>query len=148
MKAIAFATELASVVLTLFIVWFSLPPCVPIIVDFSRKFTFPDRLGYVCTSFTVFDFQRHGNVKVRHALHLSLPLADAHLDVHMRSLMRRRKYPTRGRCRTAERWKCLPCLSKQCTQNGFPIDLTGSLYLSPIADISARHTADDHAPRI
>ena len=49
MKAIAFATELASVVLMLFIVWFLLPPCVPVIIDFSREFTFHDGLEYVCT---------------------------------------------------------------------------------------------------
>jgi autophagy-related protein 9 len=65
MKAVTFATELASVVLTPFILWFALPPCAPAIVDFFREFTVHvDGLGYVC-SFAVFDFQRHGNVKVR-----------------------------------------------------------------------------------
>jgi autophagy-related protein 9 len=64
MKAVTFATELASVVLTPFILWFALPPCAPAIVDFFREFTVHvDGLGYVC-SFAVFDFQRHGNVKV------------------------------------------------------------------------------------
>ena len=52
-------------------------------------------------------------------LSIIIPLADSHLYVHMRSLVRRRKYRTRGRCRTTERWKYLSCLSKQCTQNVF-----------------------------
>jgi autophagy-related protein 9 len=65
MKVVTFVTELTSVVLTPFILWFALPPCAPAIVDFFREFTVHvDGLGYVC-SFAVFDFQRHGNVKVR-----------------------------------------------------------------------------------
>ena len=64
LKPVTFATELAGVVLTPFILWFALPPCAPAIVDFFREFTVHvDGLGYVC-SFAVFDFQRHGNVKV------------------------------------------------------------------------------------
>ncbi|KAI9446179.1 APG9-domain-containing protein [Lactarius indigo] len=63
MKVVTFVTELTSVVLTPFILWFALPPCAPAIVDFFREFTVHvDGLGYVC-SFAVFDFQRHGNVK-------------------------------------------------------------------------------------
>jgi len=65
MKVATFVTELTSVVLTPFVLWFALPPCAPAIVDFFREFTVHvDGLGYVC-SFAVFDFQRHGNVKVR-----------------------------------------------------------------------------------
>jgi autophagy-related protein 9 len=96
MKAVTFATELASVVLTPFILWFSLPPCAPAIVDFFREFTVHvDGLGYVC-SFAVFDFQRHGNVKVRPAFHLSFALADSHPNVYIRSLVHRRMYRTCG----------------------------------------------------
>ncbi|KAI0318827.1 autophagy protein Apg9-domain-containing protein [Amylostereum chailletii] len=63
MKIVTFAKEIMSVVLTPFILWFSLPPCAPAIVDFFREFTVHvDGLGYVC-SFAVFDFERHGNVK-------------------------------------------------------------------------------------
>ena len=65
MKVMTFAQELLSVILTPFVLWYSLPPCAPAIVDFFREFTVHvDGLGYVC-SFAVFDFQRHGNVKVR-----------------------------------------------------------------------------------
>lgn len=65
MKIVTFANELISVVLTPFILWFSLPECAPAIIDFFREFTVHvDGLGFVC-SFAVFDFQRHGNVKVR-----------------------------------------------------------------------------------
>ncbi|THH10489.1 hypothetical protein EW146_g8357, partial [Bondarzewia mesenterica] len=63
MKIVTFGKEIVSVVLTPFILWFSLPECAPAIVDFFREFTVHvDGLGYVC-SFAVFDFQRHGNVK-------------------------------------------------------------------------------------
>lgn len=64
MKIVIYAQELLSVVLTPFVLWFSLPDCAPAIVDFFREFTIHvDTLGYVC-SFAVFDFKRHGNVKV------------------------------------------------------------------------------------
>ena len=59
-----FVQELVSVILTPFILWFSLPDCAPAIVDFFREFSVHvDGLGYVC-SFAVFDFKRHGNVNV------------------------------------------------------------------------------------
>jgi autophagy-related protein 9 len=64
MKITVFLTELASVLLTPLILWFSLPPCAAAIVDFFREFTVHvEGVGYVC-SFAVFDFKRHGNVKV------------------------------------------------------------------------------------
>eukprot|EP00842_Homolaphlyctis_polyrhiza_P005352 jgi/Hompol1/5818/HPOL_004766-RA len=45
------------------ILYYSLPPCAPAIVDFFREFSVHvDSIGYVC-SFAVFDFKRHGNVK-------------------------------------------------------------------------------------
>lgn len=64
MKILVFIQELISVVLTPFILWFSLPECAPAIIDFFHDFTvhIPGR-GYVC-SFAEFDFARHGNVKV------------------------------------------------------------------------------------
>jgi hypothetical protein len=45
MKAVTFMTELASIKLTLFILWSALPPCVPAIVDSFYKFTVHG-LGY------------------------------------------------------------------------------------------------------
>ena len=88
MKAVEFATEPASVVLTPFILWSSLHPWAPAIVDFFREFSVQvDGLGHV-HNFAVFDLQRHGNVKVRHALYLSFPLAGSHLDVYMRGMVR------------------------------------------------------------
>lgn len=64
MKVVIFAQEIVSVVTTPFVLWFSLPPCAPALVDFFHDFTLwvPGR-GYVC-SFAEFDFKRHGNVKV------------------------------------------------------------------------------------
>ncbi|KAG0697005.1 putative transmembrane protein [Suillus ampliporus] len=63
MKIPVFAQEIVSVLTTPFILWFSLPPCAPAIVDFFHDFTVwvPGR-GYIC-SFAEFDFKRHGNVK-------------------------------------------------------------------------------------
>ena len=67
MKIMIFAEEVLSVVLTPFVLWFSLPTCAPAIVDFFREFSVHvDGRGYVC-SFAEFNFERHGNVKVRHS---------------------------------------------------------------------------------
>jgi autophagy-related protein 9 len=64
MKILIFVEELISVVLTPFVLWFSLPGCAPAVVDFFREFTVHvDGRGYVC-SFAEFNFERHGNVKV------------------------------------------------------------------------------------
>ena len=64
MKIMVFVQEILSVILTPFVLWYSLPQCAPAIIDFFREFTVHvDGLGFVC-SFAVFDFQRHGNVKV------------------------------------------------------------------------------------
>lgn len=50
--------------LTPWILFFSLPPCSAAIIDFFREFTLHvDGIGYVC-SFAVFDFERHGTVKI------------------------------------------------------------------------------------
>lgn len=63
MKILIFAQELISVVLTPFVLWFSLPACAPAIIDFFREFSVHvDGRGYVC-SFAEFNFERHGNVK-------------------------------------------------------------------------------------
>ncbi|EJD53203.1 APG9-domain-containing protein [Auricularia subglabra TFB-10046 SS5] len=63
MKVKIFAVELLSVVVTPFILWYSLPTCAPAIVDFFREFTVHvDGLGFVC-SFAEFNFKRHGNVQ-------------------------------------------------------------------------------------
>jgi autophagy-related protein 9 len=63
MKVVIFVEELFSIILTPFILWFSLPQCSDRIIDFFREFTIHvDGLGYVC-SFAVFDFKKgFGNV--------------------------------------------------------------------------------------
>jgi autophagy-related protein 9 len=61
LKIQVFFTELLSVLLTPWILFFSLPPCSATIIDFFREFTVHvDGIGYVC-SFAVFDFQLHTN---------------------------------------------------------------------------------------
>lgn len=63
MKIMIFVQEIISVILTPFVLWFSLPLCAPAIVDFFREFSVHvDGRGYVC-SFAEFNFERHGNVK-------------------------------------------------------------------------------------
>ncbi|KAF5380879.1 hypothetical protein D9615_004124 [Tricholomella constricta] len=63
MKVLIFVQEVVSVVLTPFVLWFSLPACAPAIIDFFREFSVHvDGRGYVC-SFAEFNFERHGNVK-------------------------------------------------------------------------------------
>ena len=58
MKVLVFLEELLGIILTPFILWFSLPRCSDRIVDFFREFTVHvDGLGYVC-SFAVFDFKK------------------------------------------------------------------------------------------
>ncbi|WVQ76748.1 hypothetical protein IAR50_006422 [Cryptococcus sp. DSM 104548] len=62
LKIMVFFDELLSVILTPFILFFSLPPCAAEIIDFFREFTVHvDGVGYVC-SFAVFDFSRQSNV--------------------------------------------------------------------------------------
>ncbi|KAI0664761.1 APG9-domain-containing protein [Cubamyces menziesii] len=117
MKVVIFAQELLSVLLTPFVLWYSLPPCAPAIVDFFREFTVHvDGLGYVC-SFAVFDFQRHGNVKFG--------------------------APTQV---NDERWMSKEGKMEKSFLNfkaahpdWTPNDPSGSLYLSRMADFSAAH---------
>ncbi|GAA6039812.1 hypothetical protein JCM8097_004231 [Rhodosporidiobolus ruineniae] len=63
MKVSLFLQELFSVLLTPFVLWYTLPTSAADVVDFFREFTVHvDGLGYVC-SFAVFDFKRHGDAK-------------------------------------------------------------------------------------
>lgn len=63
MQALMFLEELASVVLTPFVLYVSLPKCAPAILAFVRDFTVHvDGVGHIC-SLAAFDLQRHGNAK-------------------------------------------------------------------------------------
>jgi len=58
LKIIIFLEEVFSIIITPFILWFSLPKCSDRIIDFFREFTIHvDGVGYVC-SFAVFDFKK------------------------------------------------------------------------------------------
>ncbi|KAK9802892.1 hypothetical protein WJX73_002447 [Symbiochloris irregularis] len=62
-KALLFMEELASIVLTPFVLYWSLPACVPSILAFVRDFTVHvEGVGDIC-SLAAFDFARHGNPK-------------------------------------------------------------------------------------
>ncbi|KAL8658254.1 MAG: hypothetical protein Q9226_001136 [Calogaya cf. arnoldii] len=61
MKVMIFLEEILGIILTPFILWFSLPKSCDRLVDFFREFTVHvDGLGYVC-SFAVFDFKTDPN---------------------------------------------------------------------------------------
>lgn len=58
MKIVIFLEEIMGILVTPFLLFFSLPKCADQIIDFFREFTIHvDGLGYVC-SFAVFDFQK------------------------------------------------------------------------------------------
>lgn len=110
MKIIIFVHELVSVVLTPFVLWFSLPQCAPAIIDFFHDFTvhIPGR-GYVC-SFAEFDFARHGNVKV---ICIHTYFSYTHVaHVRMNSLACRRQLPITGCCRGKARWRKASSISR------------------------------------
>lgn len=57
LKILIFLEEILSIIITPFLLWFSLPKCSDAIIDFFREFTVHvDGVGYVC-SFAVFDFK-------------------------------------------------------------------------------------------
>lgn len=58
LRIMIFLEEILSIIVTPFILWFSLPRCSDQIIDFFREFTIHvDGVGYVC-SFAVFDFKK------------------------------------------------------------------------------------------
>jgi len=58
LKIVIFLEEVFSIIITPFVLWFSLPKCSDQIIDFFREFTLHvDGVGYVC-SFAVFDFKK------------------------------------------------------------------------------------------
>ncbi|KAF8136485.1 putative transmembrane protein [Boletus edulis] len=116
LKIVNFLQEIVSVVTTPFVLWFSLPPCAPAIIDFFHDFTVwvPGR-GYIC-SFAEFDFKRHGNVKFGAPTKIQ--------DERMLS-------------REGKMEKSFLNF-KAANPDWNPSDPTGSLYLSRIADLSAR----------
>jgi len=117
MKIMIYALELLSVVLTPFVLWFSLPDCAPAIVDFFREFTIHvDTLGYVC-SFAVFDFKRHGNVKF-----------GAPTQINDERLMSKEGKMEKSFLNF-----------KAAHPEWIPRDPTGSLYLSRMAAIHGQH---------
>ncbi|KAL0047089.1 hypothetical protein WJX82_006349 [Trebouxia sp. C0006] len=62
-KASLFMEEMASIVLTPFVLYFSLPYCTHAILDFVRDNTvFVEGVGDIC-SLANFDFEKHGNSK-------------------------------------------------------------------------------------
>lgn len=66
MKAVLLMRELASLIMTPFILWFSLPRSTNKIIDFFREFTVHvDGLGYVCT-FAMFNFEKGKKLKTKY----------------------------------------------------------------------------------
>ncbi|KAG5645076.1 hypothetical protein DXG03_007166 [Asterophora parasitica] len=117
MKVLIFVQEVVSVVLTPFVLWFSLPACAPAIIDFFREFSVHvDGRGYVC-SFAEFNFERHGNVK------FGAPTQ------------------TRDKRMISNEGKMEKSFLnfKATNPDWIPQDPSGSLYLSRMADYGAAH---------
>ncbi|KAL1408059.1 autophagy protein atg9 [Vanrija albida] len=84
LKVMIFVRELASVILTPFILWFSLPDCSAAILDFFREFSIHvDGMGYVC-SFAVFDFHRNGNLGPEGAATAAGPTSESTVQAQRR----------------------------------------------------------------
>ncbi|KAL8853284.1 MAG: hypothetical protein Q9221_001896 [Calogaya cf. arnoldii] len=76
MKVMIFLEEILGIILTPFILWFSLPKSCDQLVDFFREFTVHvDGLGYVC-SFAVFDFKTDPNRENVRELNVNPDLRD------------------------------------------------------------------------
>ncbi|KAG6876749.1 hypothetical protein C0993_000726 [Termitomyces sp. T159_Od127] len=117
MKILIFAQELLSVVLTPFVLWFSLPACAPAIIDFFREFSVHvDGRGYVC-SFAEFNFERHGNVK------FGAPT----------QIRDKRMLSNEGKMEKSF------LNFKAANPDWTPTDPSGSLYLNRMADYGATH---------
>ncbi|RDB21088.1 Autophagy-related protein 9 [Hypsizygus marmoreus] len=117
MKILIFVQEVISVVLTPFVLWFSLPACAPAIIDFFREFSVHvDGRGYVC-SFAEFNFERHGNVKF-----------GAPTQTHDKKMI-----SNEGKMEKSF------LNFKAANPDWNPSDPSGSLYLSRMADFSAAH---------
>ncbi|KAG7448093.1 APG9-domain-containing protein [Guyanagaster necrorhizus] len=124
MKVMIFVQEVLSVVLTPFVLWFSLPSCAPAIVDFFHEFTVHvDGRGYVC-SFAEFNFERHGNVK------FGAPAQN--IDKRMIS--------NEGKMEKSF------LNFKAANPDWNPTDPSGSLYLSRMADFTAAHLPGRRRP--
>ncbi|KAF8891195.1 autophagy protein Apg9-domain-containing protein [Infundibulicybe gibba] len=122
MKVLIFGQELLSVVLTPFVLWLSLPPCAPAIIDFFREFSVHvDGRGYVC-SFAEFNFERHGNVKFGAPAQIQDKKMISNEGKMEKSFLN----------------------FKAANPDWTPADPSGSLYLSRIADLSAHHPHHPH----
>jgi len=125
MKVIIFFQELLSVILTPFILWFTLPKCAPDIVDFFRDFTVHiDGLGYVC-SFAVFNFERHGNV--------NFGAPNEVLDERLLSKQGKMEKSILNFKAAHPDWN--------------PTDAAGSLYLTRMAGLSANYQPPNPSPQ-
>ena len=82
MQALLFLEEMASIVVTPFVLYFLLPQCAPAILAFLRDFTVRvDGVGDIC-SMASFDFQRHGNAKYGSPMQAPKVCTPAHESSH------------------------------------------------------------------
>lgn len=136
LKVVNFLQEIVSVITTPFVLWFSLPPCAPAIIDFFHDFTVwvPGR-GYIC-SFAEFDFKRHGNVKVRTSLSQNHDILIGFTQFGAPTKIQDERMLSReGKMEKSF------LNFKAANPDWNPSDPTGSLYLTRIADLSARRRA-------
>lgn len=150
MKIALFVQEILSVLVTPFVLWYSLPGCAGAIVDFFREFTVHvDGLGYVC-SFGVFDFARHGDTRVRQCCS---PLVERLANTNVVSLQFGAPVQVRD-----ERWKSGEGKMEKsfltfahANPSWVPRDQAQSLFLSRMTDASVAphhqpHHRQSHSP--
>lgn len=82
MQATQFVEEMASILLTPFVLYYSLPYCTEAILEFVRDHTvFVEGVGDIC-SLANFDFEKHGNSKygaVTHCPKVTIATALGHI---------------------------------------------------------------------
>lgn len=128
LKLMVFAQELVGVLLTPFILLFSLPNCAEALIDFFRENSVHvEDLGYVC-SFAVFDFKRDGNVG-------AAPVAAAHAQSQSQALAQAPPRPLSRNRRGARRTFTDPKMEQSVLHFKYahpdwqPVDPGASLFL-------------------
>lgn len=126
LKITVFFTELLSVLLTPWILFFSLPACSATIIDFFREFTVHvDGIGYVC-SFAVFDFQLHDNINKD-------TINDAKTDDGPASTTGSRKRQSHSRTGPKDYKMEKSFLHFKATHPDWQPDLRGSIFLDKVS---------------
>jgi autophagy-related protein 9 len=141
LKIQVFFTELLSVLLTPWILFFSLPPCSATIIDFFREFSLHvDGIGYVC-SFAVFDFQRHGTVNAGEAATSATPADGQDVKGDGPKMTKTTAVNTGARTRQRDHKMEKSFLHFKATHPDWQPDINGSMFLDKVSALHPRARA-------